>query len=140
MPKRNSLKSKFEGVGVDKPMTVEIEGKTLELDVYAGDVSTFMLIGQQEEVQQEHMDELEDALRKILQRSYLPYYNKPADREMQDLSAAKKDEQEEEKQFMESLLARYYTDLFTGITEELGWHDGDIDASGLQDKKKVTQA
>jgi len=138
MVKRNSLKNKFEDIGVDEPLTVEIEGKTLELDVYAGDVSTFMLVGQQEEVQEEHMDSLEETLRTILQRSYLPYYNKPADREMNDLDAAKREEQDEEKQFIEGLLARYYTDLFTGITEELGWHDGDIDASGLQDKKKVT--
>lgn len=138
MVKRNSLKNKFEDIGVDEPLTVEIEGKTLELDVYAGDVSTFMLVGQQEKVQEEHMDSLEETLRNILQRSYLPYYNKPADREMNDLDAAKREEQDEEKQFIEGLLARYYTDLFTGITEELGWHDGDIDASGLQDKKKVT--
>lgn len=140
MAQRNSLKTKFEGIGVDKPMTVEIEGKTLELDVYAGDISTFMLVGQQEEVGQEHMDDLEDTLRNILHRSYLPYYNKPADREMNDLSAKKQDEQQEEKDFIESLLARYYTDLFTGITEELGWHDGDIDASGLQNKKKAPEA
>lgn len=137
MARRDSLKSKFEDIGVDEPLKVEIEGRELKLDVYASDVSTFMLIGQQDgDVTEEHMDKLESTLRGILHRSYLPYYNIAGDKEMDNLSTDQQNEQEEEKKFIEGLLARYYTDIFTGITEELGWHDGDIDPSGLQKHKK----
>lgn len=136
MARRNSLKNKFGDIGLDEPLKVEIEGENVELDVYAQDVSTFMLVGQQDEVQEEHMDKLEDTLRRILQRSYLPYYNKAGDREMDNLSSDQEKEQEEEKEFIEGLLARYYIQLFKGITRELGWHDGDIDPSGLKEAKK----
>lgn len=140
MARRNSLKNKFDDMSLDEPLKVEIDGRELELEVFAQDVSTFMLIGQQDdEVEQRHLDNLEETLRKILQRSYLPYYNVAGDYEMEDLSADQEEEQREEKQFIEGLLTRYYIDLFTGITEALGWHDGDIDASGLQSKKKETE-
>lgn len=141
MARRDSLRNKFSDIALDEPLKIEIEDRELELDVYAGDVSTFMLIGQQEgDVEQEHLDELEETLRNILQRTYLPYYNKPGDREMQDLTQEQEEEQQDEKKAIEGLLTRYYTQLFTGITEELGWHDGDIDAAGLRDnKKKETQ-
>lgn len=139
MARRNSLKNKFGDIGLDEPLSIEIEGEDLNLDVYAQDISTFMLVGQQDQVGEEHMAKLEDTLRTILQRSYLPYYNKAGDREMENLSQDQEQQQEEEKEFVEGLLARYYIDLFKGITEELGWHDGDIDPSGLkQTKKKET--
>lgn len=137
MARRNSLKNKFGDMSLDEPLKVEIEGRELELDVYANDVSTFMLIGQQDDdIEQRHLDNLEDTLRKILQRSYLPYYNVAGDKEMEDLHADQEEEQREEKEFIEGLLTRYYIDLFTGITEALGWHEGDIDASGLKKTKK----
>jgi len=137
MARRNSLKNKFDDMSLDEPLKVEIDGRELELEVFAQDVSTFMLIGQQDdEVEQRHLDSLEETFRKILQRSYLPYYNVAGDYEMEDLSADQEEEQREEKQFIENLLARYYIQLFKGITRELGWHDGDIDPSGLKDAKK----
>ena len=136
MARRNSLKNKFGDIGLDEPLSVEIEGEELKLDVYANDVSTFMLVGQQDDVREEHMDKLEETLRTILQRSYLPYFNKAGDKEMENLSQDQEEEQREEKDFIEGLLARYYIQLFKGITEELGWHDGDIDPSGLKDAKK----
>ena len=135
MSRRNSLRDKFGDIGLNEPLTIEIENQELELDVYANDVSTLMLIGQNDEVDEEHMKKLETTLRKILQRSYLPYYNKPGDREMEELSPDQQKQQDEEKEFIEGLLSRYFMQLFAKITEELGWHDGDIDASGLEAKK-----
>lgn len=132
---RDSLRNKFGDMGVNEPLEVEIEGETLELDVYASDVSSLMLIGQQDDVKEEHMDKLEETLREILYRSYLPYYNEAGGKEMGNLSSDQEREQEEEKEFVEGLLSRYYIQLFTGITEELGWHEGDIDASGLKQGK-----
>ncbi len=139
MAKRESLSKKFGDMGVEDALKVDIDGKTLELDVYASDVTTFMLMGQNEgEMTEEHMQKLEDTIRRILYRSYLPYYDIANDRLVKDenLPAAKAEEQEEEKQFIENLLTRYFVDLFTGITEALGWHDGDIDKSELVTKKK----
>lgn len=135
MSRRNSLRDKFGDMGLNEPLTIEIENQELELDVYAGDVSTLMLVGQQDEIGEEHMNKLETTLRKVLQRSYLPYYNKAGDREMEELSPDQEKQQDEEKEFIEGLLSRYFIQLFTEITAELGWHDGDIDASGLEAKK-----
>jgi len=139
MARRNSLRNKFDDLSLDEPLKVEIEDRELELDVYAGDVTTFMMVGQQEDIDQETMDQLEDTLRKILSRSYLPYYNVAGDKEMQNLSEDQQKEQREEKEFIEGLLVRYYPSLFKGITEALGWHDGDIDATGLEKQKKSFQ-
>lgn len=133
---RDSLRNKFQDLGVDKPLEIEVEGEPLELDVRAKDVSNLMMVGQQDNVDEETMDKLEETLRRILYRSYLPYYNRAGDKEMESLDQRQEEEQEDEREFIEGLLARYYIDLFTGITQELGWHDGDIDATGLEDAKK----
>lgn len=138
---RRSLRNKFEDLALDKPLEIEIEDRTLELEVYAPDVSTFMLIGQQEEIEKKHMDDLEKTLRDILYRTYLPYYNKAGDKEMQNLSTDQKDEQEAEKEFIEGLLSRYFLQLFTETTKALGWHDEDINAPGVEEaKKKASKA
>lgn len=137
MARRDRLSDKFSDIALNEPLTVQIEGKELDLRVQAKDVSTFMMIGQQEgEIGRKHLDALEDTLRTILERSYLPYYNAAADEVMEEITEDQKREVEEERDFIEGLLTRYYLQLFTNITEELGWHDGDIDASGLKENKK----
>lgn len=140
MARRDRLSDKFSDIALNEPLPIEIDGKQLDLKVQAKDVSTFMMIGQQEgDINKSHLDDLEETLRKILERSYLPYYNAAADEVMESLSSDQEEEVEREREFIEGLLTRYYLQLFTEITEELGWHDGDIDASGLKNKKKETQ-
>lgn len=136
MARRNSLKNKFGDMRLDEPLKIEIEGEEVELDIYAPDVSTFLLVGQNDgDIQKEHLDMLEDTLRKVLQRSYLPYYNSQGDKEMENLNSDQQKEQEEEKQFIEGLLTRYFMDLYVEIVKELGWSEGDIDVDEIQGKK-----
>lgn len=138
---RTSLRDEFADLGVDEPLKVDIEGRQLELEVFANDINTFMLIGQKEHnrIEEEDLERLEDTLRRILQRSYLPYYNLAGDKEMSNLSKDKQNEQDEEKKFIENLLARYYIDIFRGVMEELGLADEEIDDEKMQEiKKKAT--
>lgn len=138
---RTSLRDEFADLGVDEPLKVDIEGRQLELEVFANDINTFMLIGQKEHnrIEEEDLERLEDTLRRILQRSYLPYYNLAGDKEMSNLSKDKQNEQDEEKKFIENLLARYYIDIFRGVMEELGLADEEIDDEKMEEiKKKAT--
>lgn len=138
MARRDSLTSKFSDISLDEPIKIEIEDRELELDVFASDLNAFMLIGQQEDdINMKHLEILEETLRNILQRSYLPYYNLPADEEMDDLTSDQTEQQEEERQAIEGLLTRYYTDIFKGVMAELGWADEEeLDASAIKKTKK----
>jgi len=129
MARRNSLKNKFDDMSLDEPLKVEIDGRELELEVFAEDVSTFMLIGQQDdEVEQRHLDSLEDTLRKILQRSYLPYYDDVRGQEPANLNDSQQQENEKAKEFINGLLVRKLPQLINKMVTELGWNQGvDVD-------------
>lgn len=135
---RGSLKEKFQDAGLDKPIKIDIDGRQVELDVRAKDVSTFMLVSGDDDMTEEHVDKIEDTLRRMLYRSYLPYYNVPADREMTGLSEGKEQEQEEEKEMIESLLAKHYLDIFMGVMQDLGWSDKVDEKEMNEIKKKAT--
>lgn len=113
----------FGDLALDKPITVEVEGKELELDMRVDDLHALMAMGQSEEVDEEEMEKLTDTLRNILYRSYLPHYDKVRDQVPDSIDAEQEAENKEAKEYIEGVILRNYLDLFVGISSELGWQD-----------------
>lgn len=124
-----TLEDKFAGMAFDEPIKIEIEGEELELDVRVEDIVPLMSMGNQEgDVDEEDVETLTETFRDILYRSYLPYYDEVRGQEPQNMSDARKEENEEVKQFINGLLVRKLPQLINKIVSELGWDEGvDVD-------------
>ncbi len=105
----------------DQNIEIEVEGKTLELEMYTEDLHSLMTMNPQGNVDEEQAKNITDGLRGILYRSYLPHWNEAADCEPTDLTPDQEDENEEAKEIIEKLLLRNFTDIFTQIAKELNW-------------------
>jgi len=119
------LEDKFAGMAYNKPIEIELDGETLELDVRVEDIIPLMSMGDQEgDIEQEDVETLTDTFRDILYRSYLPYYDEVRGKEPDNLSDARKQENEEVKEFINGILVRKLPELINKIVEELGWSEG----------------
>lgn len=120
----------FGDLALDKPIEVEIEDKTLELEMRVEDLHSLMVLGQAEDPDEDDIERLTSTLRAILYRTYHPYYDETREQVPDELSKEKQREAEEAEKRLEQLLLKYYMDLFLGISEALGWQEGmdsDID-------------
>lgn len=128
MGKIDDLKTGFDDLANDKHVEVEVDGRSLELDVTVDDLHPIMSMGNMQEPSEDDVERLTDTLRTVLYRSYLPYWDEARDQEMSNLSDDQQSENEEAKDLVESLLLNHYLDIFVGIMEELGWADeADVD-------------
>jgi len=120
-----TLQNKFEGMSMDKPIEVEIEGETLELDVRTEDIVPMMSMGGQgqNDITEEDVEELTSTFEKILYRTYLPYYDDVREQVPSSLDESQKAENEEAKKFINGLLVRKLPVLINKMVEELGWND-----------------
>lgn len=135
---RTSLKNKFGDL--DDKCYVEVDGEELELNVRAKDVRAFMYIGNQSQMEEKHLEKLENTIRRMLERTYLPYYDETKDEVMSDLSQDQVKANKEEQELIEALLSRHFLDLFIGIMDDLGWADkADIDSEKIESVKKNRQ-
>lgn len=135
----NELKDLFGDLQLDKPVEIEVQGRELELDMRVDDMHNLMVLGQKQEVDEEDMSLLTDALRNIFYRTYLPYYDRANDREMSNLDDEKEQENEEAKEFIENIILKNYLTIFMQITEELGWQD-EMDEVPGQDFRQDIQS
>jgi hypothetical protein len=122
-----TLEDKFAGMAMNEPIKVEIEGEELELDVRVEDIVPLMSMGDsQGEIAEEDVETLTETFREILYRSYLPYFDEVRGREPQNLSDARKKENEEVKEFINGLLVRKLPQLINKVVSELGWDDDGV--------------
>lgn len=135
----NELKDLFGDLQLDKPVEIEVQGRELELDMRLDDMHNLMVLGQKQEVDEEDMSLLTDALRNMFYRTYLPYYDRANDREMSNLDDEKQQENEEAKNFIENIILKNYLNIFMQITEELGWQD-EMDEVPGQDFRQDIQS
>jgi len=120
-----TLEDKFAGMAFNEPVKIDIEGETLELDMRVEDIVPLMSMGSdQGDIGEEEVQKLTDTFRKILYRSYLPYWDEVRGQEPDNLSDNRKEENEEVKQFVNGMLVRKLPVLINKIVEELGWDDG----------------
>lgn len=131
------IKGEFDELASNKQFTVEIDGKTLVLDLRADDLSPLVTMAGKEVPDEEDLDRLVGTLRKVLQRSYLPYWDNAKDVEPADLDEAEQKKNEDAKQKVEAILRDYYVDLIQGIVSELGWEDRTEGATLNRGKKSV---
>lgn len=130
----SSIKDLFGDLSLDKPVTIELDGRELELEMRVEDLHSLMVMGQSERVEEDEVQMLTDTLRTILYRTYMPHYDKVRDQFPEDLSKEQQKENEEVKQYVEGLLLKYYIQMFISISEELGWQDeGAMQGVGQQD-------
>src|SRR6056297_157952 len=129
----------FGDLALDKPITIEIEERELELNMTADDLKPLISLGQTQKMEEDHVEKLTEALRKILERSYLPHYDEAKDQPKENLTAEQKQENEEAKKIIEGLLVRYYLKIFMEITKALNWQDeGDIRQTLKEGKRETS--
>lgn len=127
----NALKNKFEGMAYGQPIEIEVDGETLELDIDADDIVPLMSIGGQNgEIKEDDVQRLTDTFRKILYRTYLPYWDEARDQEPASMNEAREEENEEVKQYVDGLLTRKLPVLINKMMTELGWTEEGAAAAG----------
>ncbi len=110
-----------------KKIEIEVEGKTLELEMYTDDLHPLMTMNPGGAMTEEQAKKMTDTVRKIIYRSYMPHWNEEEAKEPEDLTPDQKEENEEAREIIENLLLRNFTKIFTEIAKELNWADeGDI--------------
>ena len=127
-----TLEDKFAGMAMNEPITVEIEGNELELDVRVEDIVPLMSMGTQEggehDIGVEDVQNMTDTFERILYRSYLPYYDDVRGQEPANLNDSQQEENEKAKEFINGLLVRKLPQLINKMVTELGWNQGvDVD-------------
>jgi hypothetical protein len=127
-----TLEDKFAGMAMNEPITVEIEGNELELDVRVEDIVPLMSMGTQEggeqDIGEEDVQNMTDTFERILYRSYLPYYDDVRGQEPANLNDSQQEENEKAKEFINGLLVRKLPQLINKMVTELGWNQGvDVD-------------
>lgn len=122
----HDIKDGFGDLTTDKPVEVDIDGKTLELDMRVDDLHPVMTLGEMENPSEGEIEKLTETLKHVLYRSYLPYWDEGLDQEMDGLSEEQQSENDEAKQYIENLLLRHYLDIFVGIMEDLGWAEDEM--------------
>lgn len=136
----DEINDQFGDLANDKPVQVEVgpedNTKTLELDMRVDDLHPLMVMGESQEVGEEHAQRLTDVLRTVLYRSYLPHWDDARDEEPRDLTDAQQQENEDAKRTLENVLLKYLPDIFVGISEDLGWQDGEDAHQTLQQAKQ----
>jgi len=123
-----TLEDKFAGMAMNEPITVEIEGNELELDVRVEDIVPLMSMGTQEggeqDIGEEDVQNMTDTFERILYRSYLPYYDDVRGQEPANLNDSQQQENEKAKEFINGLLVRKLPQLINKMVTELGWNQG----------------
>jgi hypothetical protein len=127
-----TLEDKFAGMAMNEPITVEIEGNELELDVRVEDIVPLMSMGTQEggeqDIGEEDVQNMTDTFERILYRSYLPYYDDVRGQEPANLNDSQQQENDKAKEFINGLLVRKLPQLINKMVTELGWNQGvDVD-------------
>ena len=127
-----TLEDKFAGMAMNEPITAEIEGNELELDVRVEDIVPLMSMGTQEggeqDIGEEDVQNMTDAFERILYRSYLPYYDDVRGQEPANLNDSQQQENDKAKEFINGLLVRKLPQLINKMVTELGWNQGvDVD-------------
>jgi hypothetical protein len=122
-----AIQDKFGDLAYDKPVEIEIEGETLELDMDSDDIVPLMSMGnQQGNISEEDVEKMKDVFQRVLYRSYLPYWDEARDQEPTSLSDTRKEENEETKAFLDGLLVRKLPVMTNKIITALGWSDGSM--------------
>ena len=104
-------------------LDIEVDGEKLELDVRLKDKHKLMSCftsKNTEEVSEEQISTLSNILLKILQRSYLPFYDKE-----KDIPDAKTEEETKDNETVNSALESFLTVCFEKLISEIsiafGW-------------------
>jgi len=119
-----TLENKFAGMALNEPIKIEIEGEEVALDVSVDDIVPLMSMGSTDgNVSEEDVEKLTETFRRILYRSYLPYYDQVRDKVPDNLSDQRQEEVEEVKGDVDGLLVRKLPVLINKVVEELGWAD-----------------
>jgi hypothetical protein len=121
-----TLDSKFGDLALNEPIKIEIEGETLELDLGVDDMVPLMSMGSSGgDIGEDEVEKLTETFRKILYRSYLPYWDKARDKEPANLSNNRQEENEEVKEYVDGLLVRKLPILINKVVNSLGWADSE---------------
>jgi len=121
-----TLDSKFGDLALNEPIKIEIEGETLELDLGVDDMVPLMSMGSSSgDIGEGEVEKLTETFRKILYRSYLPYWDKARDKEPANLSDNRQEENDEMKEYVDGLLVRKLPILINKVVKRLGWADSE---------------
>jgi len=103
------------------PLILEIKGKKLELDMRMDDLTDLLSATKDKEVTDESIKKTVKVLLHMFFRTYLPFWDDMKDCELEGLSTAQRDEQEEIKQGLSNLLMLNYSETFNQLGEKLNW-------------------
>jgi len=121
-----TLDSKFGDLALNEPIKIEIEGETLELDLGVDDMVPLMSMGSSSgDIGEGEVEKLTETFRKILYRSYLPYWDQARDKEPANLSDNRQEENDEMKEYVDGLLVRKLPILINKVVKSLGWADSE---------------
>lgn len=120
------LENLFEALSGNKRVEVDIDGRTLELDLKVDDLSPILTMSENEEPGDEKVQELVDSFRRGLKRRYHPYYDKVRDQPFENLDDEQESEAEDANEMIESILRDNMPEFFKKVPEALGWVD-DLD-------------
>ena len=92
-----------------KPFEVSLGGKTLDLVIKMCDIHSFMTLKPSDSgMSKEDAVQIADALRGILHRSYMPYWNAQSDSVATNLSPEQKQENIDTESMLEAFLVRNF--------------------------------
>jgi len=104
-------------------LDIEVDGEKLELDVRLKDKHKIMsvLSKAKDSLSEEHIEKLSEIFRKILYRSYLPYWDSKIDVEPADLTPEQKQENDKIKQGIDAFMIKKFEAFMTEISIAFGW-------------------
>lgn len=128
MTNNSELENLFEAVSGKKRVEIDIDDKTVELDLHVDDLSPILTMSEDQEPDEEDMKKVIDAFRRGLKRRYMPYYDKVRDQEFENLDEDQEAENQDAREMIESILRDNMPTFFKKVPEALGWVD-DIEAA-----------
>jgi len=128
MTNNSELENLFEAVSGKKRVEIEIDDKTVELDLHVDDLSPILTMSEDQEPDEDDMKKVIDAFRRGLKRRYMPYYDKVRDQEFENLNEEQEEENQDAREMIESILRDNMPTFFKKVPEALGWVD-DIEAA-----------
>lgn len=131
----DEIKTEYDDLTGKEEFSVEIDGERYKLELDVNDLHPLVAMGGNDTPDSEDLDNISEALRHVLYRTYLPHWDHIEDKEPGDLTEAQRRENEKAKKKVDAFLRDEYMDLVRGIIEELGWGDEKANAT-VQAKKE----
>jgi hypothetical protein len=108
---------------IGRPIEINAEGKTFELDLRMQDMAKIMSSSSKdgENIDEDGIIKVGDAIIRVLFRTYLPFWDEAKDAEPTDLTDEQKSQQEPIKDGISRFVVKNFAIIFNQIGKSLGW-------------------